>query len=259
MAANPVIAIGRRVKWEQIMYFRNPAAAGFTFAFPLMFLFIFTAINGNDKIHFSGHTVRFAQFFVPGIVGFGIISACYTNLAITLIFRRQTGVLKRTRGTPVSPVIYMAGLIGNSVVISLILSSLTIAFGILFYGVSFPGRYLGLAVAIAAGGFCFSALGVAVSSLVPNEDAAPAVVNFAIFPLLFISGTFANVRDGSAIARFAAIFPIRHMNKLMFEVFSPAARGTGIVARDLGVIMLWGVVALLVAVRRFRWEPRPAR
>ena len=91
---------GGRVRWEQKMYWRNPAAAGFTFAFPLMFLVVFTAINGNDKIDIPGGTVHFAQFYVPAIVAFGLISACYTNLAITLTFRREQGILKRTRGHP---------------------------------------------------------------------------------------------------------------------------------------------------------------
>jgi ABC-2 type transport system permease protein len=254
-----VRAITRRIKWEQLSYWRNPAAAGFTFAFPLMFLFIFTTINGNDHVRIAGTIVRFAQFFVPGIVAFGLISACYTNLAIALVFRRQTGILKRTRGTPVSPTVYLAGLVGSSVVVALILSGVTIAFGIIVYGVIFPGRYLGLVVAIAAGAFCFSALGVAVASLVPNEDAAPAIINFLIFPLLFLSGTFGNVRDGSGPARVSDLFPIRHLNKLMFAVFNPAGHGTGVVARDLLAILAWSGVALVVGIRRFRWEPRLGR
>ena len=254
-----VRSVARRIKWEQFSYWRNPAAAGFTFAFPLMFLFIFTTINGNDRVHAGGTTVRFAQFFVPGIVGFGLISACYTNLAITLVFRRQSGILKRTRGTPVSPTVYLAGLVGSSVLIALILSGVTIGFGIVVYGVTFPGRYIGLVVALAAGAFCFSALGVAVAGLVPNEDAAPAVINFLIFPVLFLSGTFGNVPDGSGAARFSDLLPVRHLNKLMFAVFNPAGHGTGIIASHLLAITAWGAISLLIGVRRFRWEPRIGR
>lgn len=245
-----------RVKWEQLSYWRNPAAAGFTFAFPLMFLFIFTTINGNDRVTLSGVTVRFAQFFVPAIVGFGVISACYNNLALTLVFRRQSGILKRTRGTPVRPSVYLVGVIGNSLVIALLLSALTIAFGIVVYGVIFPGRYLGLVVAIAAAAFCFSALGVAASGLVPNEDAAPAIINFVIFPVLFLSGTFGNVPDNSGAARISDLLPVRHLNKLLFAVFNPAGHGTGIIAVHLVVILAWGAAGLIIGVRRFRWEPR---
>ncbi len=252
------IAVGR-IRWEQRMYWRNPAAAGFTFAFPLMFLVIFTAINGNARVDITGGRVHFAQFYVPAIVGFGVISACYTNLAITLTFRREQGILKRTRGTPVPPLAYLGGMVGNVVVISLILTLLTTSLGVVAYGITFPSHYLGLVVTIAVAAFCFSSLGIAVSTFVPNEDAAPAVVNFVVFPLLFVSGTFGRIQPGSGLDRFSSIFPVRHLNQLMAEsIFSPFSSGTGLVARHVGVLLLWGVGGLAVSLRRFRWEPRKA-
>ena len=247
--------VARRVKWEQLMYWRNPAAAGFTFAFPVMFLIIFAAINGNDRVHLQGGTVRFAQYFVPGIVAFGIISACYTNLAITLTFRRQLGILKRTRGTPVAPGLYFAGIIGNVVVISLIIAGLTMALGVVAYGVTFPGRYLGLVVTIALAAFCFSGLGVAITTFVPNEEAAPAIINFLLFPLLFISGTFNPIAASSGLARFADLFPVRHALQQMLAVFNPFGSGTGIVLSHSLVMLAWGIVGVVLSVRRFKWEP----
>jgi ABC-2 type transport system permease protein len=246
-----------RVRWEQKMYWRNPAAAGFTFAFPLMFLVIFTAINGNNRVHITGGYVHFSQFFVPTIVGFGIISACYTNLAITITFRREQGILKRTRGTPLPPLAYLGGLVGNAIAIALILAALTTALGLLAYGITFPPHVLGLVVTIAAAAFCFSSLGIAVSTFVPNEDAAPAVVNFAVFPLLFISGTFEPIKSGSALDQIARIFPVQHLNRLMSEsIFNPYTSGTGLIARHLGMLVLWGAIGLLISLRRFRWESR---
>lgn len=90
-------SVVRQVRWEQKVYWRNPAAFSFTFAFPLMFLVIFIAINGNDTIDLPGGSVKFAQYYVPAIIAFGLISACYTNLAFTICNRRESGELKRTR------------------------------------------------------------------------------------------------------------------------------------------------------------------
>jgi ABC-2 type transport system permease protein len=251
-------AIVSEVRWEQKEYWRNPAAAAFTFAFPLMFLVIFIAIYGNNKVALAGGKVRYAQYYVPAIISFGVISACYTNLAFSLAVSRENGLLKRMRGTPLQPSTYLAGLVGSVIVISLILTCLTIVMGLVFYGITFPGRYLALIVTIATGAFAFSALGVAVSTFVPNEDAAPAIINFILFPLLFISGTFGPIASGSALTRIADVFPVRHMLTLMVAVFNPLISGSGIRAADVGMLLLWGAIGTAVSIRRFRWEPRRA-
>lgn len=248
--------LGSQIRWEQKSYWRNPAAAVFTFAFPLLFLVIFTALNGNGTVDIAGGEVKFAQYYVPAIVAFGLISACYTNLAFTVCIRRENGLLKRSRGTPLSPAVYLGGIVGNGIVVALILTSLLVGLGVIAYGVTFPGRYLGLAVAIVAGGFCFSALGIAVSTFVPNEDAAPAIINFILFPLLFISGTFGPVSSTSALGRVAQVFPVRHLVQAMVAVFNPFGGGTGIVASHTLMMLAWGVIGLVFSLRRFRWEPR---
>ena len=248
--------IGFQVRWEQKSYWRNPAAAVFTFAFPLLFLVIFTAINGNDSVDIQGGSVKFAQYYVPAIVAFGLISACYTNLAFTICIRRENGLLKRVRGTPLSPAVYLAGIVGNVIVIAVILTSLLIALGVMAYGVTFPNRYFALLVAIVVGAFCFSALGIAVSTFVPNEDAAPAIINFILFPLLFISGTFGPVSSASALGKIAVVFPVRHLLQAMVAVFNPFGGGAGIVASHTLIMLAWGVGALVISLRRFRWEPR---
>lgn len=246
----------RQVFWEQKAYWRNPAAAAFTFAFPLLFLVIFVAINGNEKISAgAGNTVKFAQYYVPAILAFGLISACYTNVAFTVTTRREQGQLKRVRGTPLPPSTYLLGLAGHVVIVAAVLSALVIALGLLFYGVTYPGHTLVLIVAIATGAFTFGALGVAISTIVPNEDAAPAIINFVLFPLLFISGTFGSVSATSALGRVASVFPVFHLNKLMTEAFDPFLDGT-LRWSHVAVLLAWGLGAALVSLRKFTWEPR---
>jgi ABC-2 type transport system permease protein len=248
--------VARQLRWEQKQFWRNPAAAAFTFAFPLMFLIIFVAIYGGGSVSVAGGRVRFAQYYVPAIIAFGLISACYTNLAFTLSVNRENGILKRLRGTPLAPAAYLSGVVSNVIVIGLILTALTTLMGVAFYRVTFPNRYLGLVVAVAAAAFCFSALGIAVSTFVPNEDAAPAIINFILFPLLFISGTFGAIQSSSALAHVANFFPIRHLIVLLVAVFNPRISGTGLSFTDVGVLLLWGVVGIAISLRRFRWEPR---
>ena len=151
---------------------------------------------------------------------------------------------------------YLCGIVGNVIVVAVILTILLVGLGVIAYGVTFPGRYLALILAIVVGAFCFSALGIAVSTFVPNEDAAPAIINFVLFPLLFISGTFGPVSSTSTLGRVAVVFPVRHLVQAMVHVLNPFGGGTGIVATHTLMLLGWGVVGLVVSLRRFRWEPR---
>jgi ABC-2 type transport system permease protein len=247
----------RQVGYEQKSYWRNPASAFFTFAFPLVFLVIFASLNNSATIAFFGG-LDYNQYYIPAIIAFGIMSATYTQLAITLSLRRQSGVLKRSRMTPLPAWAVIGGLLGNSAVISLLITVLTAALGIIAYGVTFPGHYVALVLALLVGAATFTAVGVMVATFVPNADAAPAVVNAVFFPVLFLSGTFFPLQPGSTVAHLASLFPVRHFNLAVFAAFDPrGASGLthGFAWDHLGVMAAWGVGAGIIAVRRFRWEP----
>ena len=244
----------RQIRYEQKLYWRSPSSAMFTFLFPILLLVIFASLNQSTTLRALGG-ISYNQYYVPGIVAFGVISACYSNLAIALCFRRDSGVLKRIRGTPLPPWIFMAGNIGSSLVVSAILTVLTTAVGVAFYGVSFPGRYGALILTLAVGAFCFCSLGLAITALIPVATASPAIVNGLLFPILFISGTFFPVESGSWLAWLARLFPIRHFEEAVFTVFDPRLPGSGIRMEALAVMVLWGLAAVVIAVRGFRWEP----
>lgn len=247
--------IVHQVRYEQRLYWRSPSSAVFTFAFPVIMLVIFASVNRDARLPGLGG-LPYTQFFVPGMAAFGVISACYTHLGIAMCFRRDLGVLKRARGTPLPAWIFMAGSIGSALIVSAILTALTTAVGMAFYGVVFPGRWGALALALGLGAFCFCALGLAITTVIRHAQAAPAVVNGLLFPLLFVSGTFWPLDPRSFLARVAAVFPIGHFQRALFDAFDPRPGAAGLDATALAVMAAWGLGALVVAVRRFRWDPR---
>jgi len=249
--------LAHQIRYEQKLYWRSPSSAVFTFAFPILLLVIFATLNQGATIASLGG-ISYNQYYVPGIVAFSVISACYTNLAISLCFRRDAGTLKRIRGTPLPPAVFMAGAIGSSLVVSLLLVVLTTAVGMLFYGVTFPGRWGALGLTLAVGAFCFCGLGLAMTTLIATATASPAIVNGMLFPILFISGTFFPVPATSVLGRVAGVFPIRYFEQAMFAVFDPRLRGSGFELQPLLMMLVWGAAALVIAVNRFRWEPRPS-
>jgi len=121
------------------------------------------------------------------------------------------------------------------------------------YGVPAPSHWAAIVVTMALGAASFCALGVAVASLVRNADAAPAVVQFILFPLVFISGTYFPIHS-SVLNAVASVFPVRPFNQALI---GPFARHQGFDWPHLAVLAAWGVGAGLVAVRYFRWDPRP--
>jgi len=245
-----------QVVLEQKRYWRNPAAAVFTFAFPVFFLIIFASINSGASVTSLGK-INFNQYYVPSIIAYGVMSACYVNVGIAICFRRDTGLLKRLRGTPLPPWAFVVGLVGSAYIVSAILVVITTAIGVVFYDVTlYPGRFLALAVALLVGAACFAALGVAVSTVVPNADAAPAIVNAAFFPIVFLSGTFFPIPAGSWLTKVANVFPVRHFIQAVFATFDPRRVGSSFAWRHLAVMAVWGAVGAVFAARRFKWEPR---
>lgn len=248
----------RQVKYENRSFWRNPAAAFFTIFFPLMFLLIFNLLFGNDEVTFPGGEVSGSTFYVPAIAAFSLITACYTNLAMNITFSRDQGVLKRKRGTPLPRVSFLAGRIIHSTLIGILMVAVVTLAGALFYDVDPPTDTLPallLVVVIGAASFC--ALGLAVTSIVPNAEAAPAVINITILPLLFVSGIFIPLDDApSWLEKVTGIFPIKHFSDAMLAPFNPFAEGDSIEWSDLAVIAAWGVFGLVIAVRYFTWEPR---
>jgi ABC-2 type transport system permease protein len=240
---------------EQKRFWRNPTSAVFTALFPVMFLVIFAALNSNSRIK-ELHDIRFAQYYVPSIVAFTIFSACFVNLAIATTFRREMGLLKRVRSTPMPPAMFLGGVILSTLFIGALLSVVVTLVGVVFYGVHFyAARLLALLVTFAVSSSACCALGLAIGTFLPNADAAPAVVNFVYFPIVFISGTFYPIDPGSTVAKIANVFPVRHVILAVFAGFDPVRTGSAFQWNHLLVIAIWGLAGLYVAVRRFRWEP----
>ncbi len=248
----------RQVRFTNTAFWRNPASAGFTFAFPLMFLLIFTTILGNGKTGIPGTNivVMGSTFYVASMAAFSVITACYTNIAMGVVFQRDAGILKRVRGTPLPSWSYLAGRVIHATIVAIILVVITMAFGRAAYGATIPsgGTLARFAVTLLVGAASFSALALALTSVVPNADAAPAIVNFSILPLLFLSDVFIPLgKHPQAWVNFVGkVFPVRHFVDAMLAAFL----GTPFKWSDLAVIAAWGLGGLALASRFFSWEPR---
>jgi len=240
----------RQFRLERRMFWRNPSAAFFNFALPLLFLALFGAIFSNDQ--------KALDVIVPGIAGLAVMSTTFSALAMNLTFLREQGVLKRMRGTPLPSGAYLAGIAANAVTNALIQITIVVVAGRAVFGIGWPRDWGALVLFVAAGVVCLAALGVAWSHVIPNFDAAPAYVNIVFLPVIFISGVFYDVDNAPQFLRdLAEALPLVHV----IEGLSGAmVDGTGVAAHlsDLAVIGVWAALGIVLAVRGFSWESRRA-
>jgi ABC-2 type transport system permease protein len=245
-------------RYDQRTFWRDPTAVFFTVALPIIFLFIFTSIFGNEATIVDGRRVKGSTYYVPGILALALVSATLVNLAISVTTLRERGVLKRLRSTPLPPWTFMAGRMATSTVVTLLLVAVVTLLGRLVYGVRVPTDTLpGLVLTVVIGTAAFSALGLAFTGAIPTENAAPAVTNAVVLPLYFFSGIFIPIEDLPRGMRLVGdVFPVKHLFEALLTAFNPATTGAGIELDHLGMLVLWGVVGLLVAVRTFAWAPK---
>ncbi len=180
------------------------------------------------------------------------------NLAMNVTIAREEGLLKRGRGTPMPPWVFIAGRVGNSIVISAIMLVVVTVIGKLIYDAPIPWeRAPAVAVTLVVGAAAFCCLGLAMTVVVPSREAASAITNAITLPLYFLSGIFipeSEIPDG--VLSFADYFPVRGFFEAFFSAYSPNTVGAGFEWGELATVAVWGLAGLVIALRYFRWTPR---
>jgi ABC-2 type transport system permease protein len=240
------------LRTEQRLFWRNREAAFFTFFLPVIFFLVFGSIYGDDTID----GVRGAPFLEAGMIGYGVASTAFAGLAITMVIRRESGVLKRIRATPLPPSTYILSVLASTFITFLVEAALLIVLGRLLFSVGLPSRPLSLLAALVLGAAAFAALGLGLTGLVRSAEGSSAVVNFVYLPMAIISGTFFSpAKYPSFLRAIADVLPLTYFTKLTRDVMVKHHHiwsETG----SIGVVALWGAIGLVAAVRGFRWQPR---
>jgi ABC-2 type transport system permease protein len=253
---NGLALVGHQFRYDQKAFWRNPASVFFTVMFPVILFLILGAVFSGEEVDVRGG-IEATTYYVPAIMSLAIISATMQTLAMTLVIAREDGRLKRGRGTPMPPWVFIAGRVGNAIVVALMMLGLLAAIGALLFGVDVPWERLpAILLALVVGAAAFCCLGIALTAVIPSQDAAAAIVNALLLPLYFLSGVFIpedQLPDG--VIAFADLFPVRHFFESFFDAYVPAG-GSAVSWDNLAIVALWGVAGLLLAIKYFRWTPR---
>ena len=256
-ARTPLALVWLQTRTTNRLFWRTPVAAFFTLALPVIFLVLFSVIFGSEDV---GGGYSFSQFFAPSMAVFAAVSSTFSNLVIKTAYARKLGILKRVQGTPLPPSIYMAGTILSGVWIAVLSVVLMFVIGWAFFGFLMIWDNIGMVVLVFVMGIAtFSALGLAVCSLIKNADAAPAVANGVFLPLAFISGIFIPLDDAPRwLVILGDIFPLKHFAGPFGAAFHPWHTGQVLGWENLAIMGAWLVLGGVVVTRFFSWDPRGA-
>jgi ABC-2 type transport system permease protein len=255
--------VALQARYSLVALFRTPRAVIFGVVFPPLLVIIFNSIfaksGGPDVIHFDGTTLSNESYFTAGIMAYAITLSSFSTLAITLTTQRESGQLKRYRGTPVPAWTFIAALVLRSIALTCLTVAATLAAGAA-YGASIQAEgVVGLVVYAMLGTATMCALGIALTAVTPTAEAASAIAPFSAVLLSFISGVFVPIDQiGTALADVGRVFPLAHLAEGLQQSFA-GTNGTGLDAGNLAALAGWTLVAIVIAARRFKWEPQAAR
>jgi ABC-2 type transport system permease protein len=240
-----------QLKWEQLLFWRSRESAVFVFLFPLLLFTLLTAVY-NGRIY--GRPASWA--LLAGMLGYGAATTAFAGLALILVARRELGILKRIRSTPLPPTTYLVAVLTSIMVVFALQAVSLFVLGKVLKSTPWPHNVVSLVLTLALGAAVFAALGLALTGFIRSLEGSSAIVNVIVLPMAFLSGSFGPTRHYPQVLRaIGAVLPLKPLIDLINGIY---LHGQQIWDRPraVAVLVAWGILGMAVAIRKFRWEPR---
>ena len=250
-----------QARYQLTSIMRSRRAVIFTFAFPVIFLLMFNSIftNASDAVDLAGKTVTAHAYFTGGMLAYAIMLQGFTQLAIVLVTQRETGQLKRYRGTPVPAWTFICATLLRVMVLVGLMAVVLLTIARVVYGVEVSGAGLAkTALYVVLGTATLCSVGIAATTIATDLDTATAALPFAAVLVSFISGIFIPVDQlPNWLADIGRFLPVYHLAIGLQAALGVSGR-VSFDASDAAVLCAWAVGGIVFASRRFRWEPQAA-
>jgi ABC-2 type transport system permease protein len=238
---------------------RNRRALVFGTVFPIVLLLMFNSVfvSGGDTVDIAGATVTAHAYFTAAMIAYAVLGAGFNQLAIGLVGQRESGQLKRLRGTPVPTWTFVVATLLRVVLSTSATALVLLAIGRFAYDVQVTAEALAeVIVYVLLGTATMCAIGIAATTVLTDIESASAALPFAAVLLAFISGIFVPVDQLPGwLADIGRIFPLYHLAAGLQRALGTAG-DTALDAGDVAALALWALGGIAFAARRFRWEPR---
>jgi ABC-2 type transport system permease protein len=239
------------LRGELRLYTRSKELAFFTFLLPLILFVLLGSTYGDDTINGD----RGSDFLEAGMLGYGLVSTAFAGLAIFMIIRRESGILKRVRATPLPAWMYLTAVLSATLIAFAVNSVCMIAIGRGLFSVPLPDDMLSFVLTLLLGAVAFASLGLGMAAIVRSAEGASATVNAVYLPMSFISGSFFSPHSFPQFLRaIADVLPLTYFIRLTRDVMLHGHQFWDSWG-DVGAVAAWGAIGAIVAFWRFRWEP----
>ncbi len=239
--------------------FRSRTSLFWNFAFPLFWLFLFAFVFGTGGAAPVGAAEEMGEgitYLMPGLFAITTLAISFAGVSYRLISEREQGILRRYRATPVSALsVVVANGAGALVILAVALALLGVVAWAVF-GVSLAGSPWQLLLVLAAGAVAFTPLGLFLGSVVPNQQAAPAVANAIFFPIIFISGAALPLSALPGwLQEVSRLIPLTYLVEALHAVMLRGVE-TADLSAHLWILGATGAVGAALDTLLFRWEQR---
>ncbi len=217
-----------------------------TLGIPLGVLVFFSLVDvlptaGTDPV----------TFLVPGVLAISVVATGLVAVAIQTAFERKYAVLKRLGATPLTRGDFLVAK-GLSVAgLLLVQAGVVLLVAALGLGWRAEGGWLLVPALVLLGALTATALGLLLAGTL-RAEATIAVTNGLFLFLLLISGvTFDATALPDPLAVTGAYLPMGALGSAL----TSALAGDGFAVLPTLTLAAWGIAAVAVGARTFRWEP----
>lgn len=257
-SGNPLAVALGQVRYQLRLLARSPLSTFTVVVIPLLLLVTLKAVTPADALA-ALRGGRYIDFLTPAMATFALLNAAYINVITGVVLARDTGVLKRLRGTPLSTWSHLTGRLAAAVITGTAASGIVVAVGVVLLDAHLAAGQLGwglLLIVLAC--CCLSVLALAVSVVVPKPDSALPIAYGTVLPLGFISDVFFPATTAPRwLHHVADAFPVAPLSHATESLFRAKTTGWPMTGTGLATVLGWTAAAAVIAVATFRWEPGP--
>ena len=197
---------------------------------------------------------RYIDFLIPGLLGLNLLSSGMWSVGFSIVHTRSQRLLKRLAATPMRRWQYLMSFILSRLIFLALEIIAILGFAWLLFGVTMHGSLLSFILIAIIGSMVFCGMGLLIAARTKTIEGASGWMNVVMMPMWLLSGSFFSAARFPDFAQpFIRLLPLTALNDALRAVMNEGASLAANTGR-IAVMLAWGLVSFIIALRIFRWQ-----